>query len=242
MIKKAKPAQMIFPFGFILPSAWVVWNMPGYLIAAGFADEKLIGAYPLAGPVDYGFLICALAAFVLGVRSVTGTATEQKPASLMDRISIFLGHTMMILILILLVVMIYEVTMRYVFEAPTLWANELSLWIAGIIFLVSGVYAQQQRKHIRIDIVYLQLPAWARRFCDALTVVLIFAFGFALIWGSYNEVFRKVTRWETFGTSFDPPIPATLMPLLIAVVFLMAFQGLANLLIPNSDPSPDISP
>ncbi len=236
MNAKANPKQIIFPLTFVLTSAWVVWNMPGYLVAAGVADEKLIVAFASAGLVDYAILALALASFVLGVRTVKGAVAEIPASSLMDRISIFLGRTTMVLILILLAVMIYEVTLRYAFEAPTLWANELSLWIAGIVFLVSGVYAQQQRKHIRIDIVYLQLPDWGRRLCDGLTVAMIFAFGFALLWGSYNEVFRKVTRWETFGTAFDPPIPATLMPLLIAVVFLMAFQGLANFLAPDSDP------
>jgi len=40
--------------------------------------------------------------------------------------------------------------MRYVVEAPTKWANELTLWIAGFVFLCSGFYGMQQRSHIRL--------------------------------------------------------------------------------------------
>jgi len=58
----------------------------------------------------------------------------------------------MMLVLLMTCVMMYEVFLRYVFEKPTLWANELTLWIAGFVFLCSGFYAMQQRSHIRIFI------------------------------------------------------------------------------------------
>ncbi|MEN8195072.1 MAG: TRAP transporter small permease subunit, partial [Pseudomonadota bacterium] len=47
-------------------------------------------------------------------------------------------------------IMFYEVVMRYVFVKPTLWVNEMSLWVAGGIYLTAGLYAMQQRSHIRI--------------------------------------------------------------------------------------------
>ena len=37
-------------------------------------------------------------------------------------------------------------------------------------------------------------------------------------------------RWETFGTAFDPPIPATLKPLVLIVVSLVAIQSVLNLI------------
>ena len=60
----------------------------------------------------------------------------------------------MMLILAMTGVMLYEVFLRYAIEAPTLWANELTLWIGGFVFLSSGLYAMQQRSHIRIFILY----------------------------------------------------------------------------------------
>ena len=44
--------------------------------------------------------------------------------------------------------------LRYAVEAPTLWANELTLWIGGFVFLCSGLYGMQQRSHIRIFLLY----------------------------------------------------------------------------------------
>jgi hypothetical protein len=36
-------------------------------------------------------------------------------------------------------------------------------------------------------------------------------------------------RWETFGTAWDPPIPATIKPLILIVVILTALQAISNL-------------
>ena len=69
--------------------------------------------------------------------------------------------------------MMYEVVLRYVFEAPTLWANELSLWIAGFIFLCAGLYAMQQRSHIRIFLLYDVCPRWLQRTFDCISTLLI---------------------------------------------------------------------
>ena len=58
-------------------------------------------------------------------------------------------------------IMFYEVVMRYLFVKPTLWVNEMSLWVAGAIYMTAGLYAMQQRSHIRIFIIYDMVPALA---------------------------------------------------------------------------------
>ena len=37
-------------------------------------------------------------------------------------------------------------------------------------------------------------------------------------------------RWETFGTAFDPPIPATMKPLILLMVVVLALQSVSNLI------------
>jgi TRAP-type C4-dicarboxylate transport system permease small subunit len=127
-------------------------------------------------------------------------------------------------------VMFYEVILRYVFEKPTLWANELSLWMAGMIFLLAGLYAMQQRSHIRIYLLYDLMPRNMQRLCDLISTLLIVGFAFIMVWGSFTEAYDKFMRWETFGTAFDPPIPATLKPLLIVFICLVAIQAVVNLI------------
>jgi TRAP-type C4-dicarboxylate transport system permease small subunit len=137
----------------------------------------------------------------------------------------------MMLIILMTGIMLYEVFLRYVFDAPTLWANELTLWIAGYVFLLSGFYAMQQRCHIRIFLLYDLVPRWLQHVFDTISVMLIWFLAFGLIFGSYKQVFiTKFYKWEMFGTAFDPPIPATVQPMILIMVALIAIQSLVNLI------------
>ena len=129
----------------------------------------------------------------------------------------------------IVLIIFYEVVLRYVFQSPTLWVNEMSLWVAGGIYLTAGLYALQQRSHIRIFIIYDLAPRWLRKVCDSLSVFCVCVFAFAVIWGGYGEAKAKLLRWETFGTAFDPPIPATIKPLILLTLLLLAIQAVSNL-------------
>jgi TRAP-type C4-dicarboxylate transport system permease small subunit len=155
---------------------------------------------------------------------------EHQPTGWMDRISLAIGRICMAVVAIVVAVMFFEVVARYVFERPTLWANELSLWMAGFVFLLSGLYAMQQRSHIRIYIIYDTFPRSVQRACDVVSTVLIVLFVAAVLYGGTIEAWDKLMRWETFGTAFDPPIPATLKPAVLVVLVLVALQAVSNLI------------
>ena len=127
-------------------------------------------------------------------------------------------------------IIFYEVVMRYIFFRPTLWVNELSLWVAGAIYLAAGLYSMQQRSHIRIFILYDLAPRWMRKLFDVISAVCVSIFAFAVIWGGYGEATAKFLRWERFGTAFDPPIPATTKPLVLIMVFFLTLQVTSNLI------------
>ena len=126
-------------------------------------------------------------------------------------------------------IIFYEVVMRYVFVQPTLWVNEMSLWVAGAVYLTAGLYALQQRSHIRIFILYDLAPRWLQRIFDSVSVFCVCVFAFAVVWGGFGEARAKLMRWETFGTAFDPPIPATIKPLILITVVFIALQSVSNL-------------
>ena len=156
---------------------------------------------------------------------------EHPIESWMDRISIGISRIAMFLIAFIVVIMFYEVVMRYAFSSPTLWVNEMSLWTAGAVYLLAGLYVMQQRSHIRIFILYDMVSrTWQRAF-DAISTLMICLFAAAVIWGGFNEAWAKLMRWETFGTAWDPPIPATMKPLVLVIVALIALQAVMNLIV-----------
>lgn len=155
---------------------------------------------------------------------------EHPIENLMDRITIAISRVVMFVIAFVVAIMFYEVVMRYVFEKPTLWVNEMSLWLAGGIYLLAGLYVMQQRGHIRIFMLYDVVPRVWQRLFDTISTVLIVLFAAAIVWGGFNEAWAKMMRWETFGTAWDPPIPATMKPLVLITVVLIALQSVTNLI------------
>ncbi len=241
--------EVVVPLAFIVCAGWLVWHLPAFTLdlippsdqssfdrlSAQFQSNDvtpnlggLLGGY--ADVFDWLALILLPVLLVIGVRTVRRAPMEFASWRAADRVSVFVGRVTMGLIAVLTSVMLYEVVMRYVFEAATLWANELSMWLAGFVFLCAGVYAMQQRSHIRIFLLYDICPRWLQRIFDCISTFFILLFAAALIYGGYGEAFAKFYRWETFGTAFDPPIPATIKPAVLMVVSLVAVQAVINLI------------
>lgn len=182
-------------------------------------------------PIDWAALVLIPVFFVLGARTVRVAHMEFQHWPSIDRFSLFIGRVTMILIISMTMIMLYEVFLRYAIEAPTLWANELTLWIAGFVFMLSGLYAMQQRCHIRIFLLYDVVPRWMQRSFDIFWAALLVIFAFFLFYGSFKQVFVvKFYKWEMFGTAFDPPIPATVQPLILIVIPLIAIQAVINVI------------
>ncbi|EFL87899.1 TRAP transporter small permease subunit [Ahrensia sp. R2A130] len=127
-------------------------------------------------------------------------------------------------------IIFYEVFMRYVLSKPTLWVNEMSLWVGGMIYVTAGLYAMQQRSHIRIFVIYDLAPLWLRRVFDIISTLCVVIFAIAVVWGGFGEALAKFWRWEAFGTAWDPPIPATNKPLILLTVVVLAMQATSNLI------------
>jgi TRAP-type C4-dicarboxylate transport system permease small subunit len=229
MHRSGSAKDIIWPTAFIVCLGYLMWYFPEFIVRFGWANDAITSQNPPANAWDFLVLFGAVATLILGIINAGTTLGEGVVETPFDRVSLFLGRATMLLIVALVSVMFYEVILRYVFERPTLWANELSLWMAGFIFLLAGLYAMQQRSHIRIYLLYDILPRGLQRLCDVISAALIVVFALALIYGSYNEASAKFLRWETFGTAFDPPIPATLKPMILLIILLVAVQAVFNL-------------
>ena len=248
--ESVKMREWLIPFAFVFCAGWTIWHMPAFILDfippenASLLDQitellqrkdvtpELSGLFGgFADPVDWIALILIPVIFFFGVRTVRCAHMEFPHWRSIDRIALFVGRITMILIISMTSIMLYEVFVRYVFEAPTLWANELTLWIAGYVFLLSGLYAMQQRCHIRIFLLYDAVPRWLQHVFDLISVGLLWIFTFFLVYGSFHQVFViKFYRWEMFGTAFDPPIPATVQPMILIIVVLIALQAAINLI------------
>jgi TRAP-type mannitol/chloroaromatic compound transport system permease small subunit len=242
--------EWVIPFCFVVCASWVIWQMPAYILSwAPHANESKLAQVTalhegsdilpnlpgmfggVADIVDYLALGALPVLLIIGMRGIKVAGMEFQQYRRVDRAALFIGRVTMMLILSMTCVMLYEVFLRYAIEAPTLWANELTLWIGGFVFLCSGLYGMQQRSHIRIFILYDICPRWLQRVFDTTWTVVFVIFVIGLVFGSYKQVFiTKFYNWELFGTAFDPPIPATVQPAVLIIICLVAVQAVLNLI------------
>ena len=66
--------------------------------------------------------------------------------------------------------------------------------------------------------------------------MIIVLFAGAVIYGGMEDAYRSFINWERFATYWDPPIPATMKPLTLLCVFLIAVQSVNNLIIDWRNP------
>lgn len=207
-----------------------------YFLLGHFVSETPVTMHdmirPQGKPAVQAMLFCLFATILFGTIYLSDFrgAIEREPEGFFDIVSLVCSRIAMVGTLLIVIAMFYEVVARYVFTAPTLWANELSLWIASFVFLLAGLYAMQQRSHIRIYVIYDLMPRWMRKTADVISVLLIAGFTFTLIWGGYNDASVRLMRGETFGTAWDPPIPATVKPAILFIILLVTIQAVSNLI------------
>jgi len=146
-----------------------------------------------------------------------------------EELSIWIGRTFGWCILILTLSVSYEVFVRYVLNAPTVWAFDMMVQMYGALFLMAGPYALAQDTHVRADVVYRLLPVrWQARIDLLLYICFFFPGMLALAW--YGAEIAS-DSWRYKEVSWNSPARIqiyffkTLIPL-AAGLFIV--QGIAE--------------
>lgn len=136
----------------------------------------------------------------------------------------YLMMAMSALMFLIVPVMCYEVVMRYFYNAPTVWALELSALLFGPYFMLAGPYLLHTNGHVSVDILYSNLPPRMAAVLDCLTYPVIFFFALVLAWVSFPVAMNSYTMGETSFTPWNPVIwPFKfIIPVAMVLLFLQA--------------------
>lgn len=100
-----------------------------------------------------------------------------------ESLNIWIGRAFGWCILILTLSVAYEVFVRYVLNAPTVWAFDMMIQMYGALFLMAGAYALAQDTHVRADVVYRLIPVkWQARIDFVLYFIFFFPGMLALVY------------------------------------------------------------
>jgi len=146
-----------------------------------------------------------------------------------DSLSAGTGKAFAWCILILTFSTCYEVFVRYVLNAPTVWAFDMSVQMYGALFMMTGAYALSQNAHVRGDVVYRLMPKKVQASVDLLLYTIFLAPGMlALIFYGYRFA---ADAWFYQEVSWSSPsrIQIYFFKTLIPIAgFLVLLQGVAE--------------
>jgi TRAP-type mannitol/chloroaromatic compound transport system permease small subunit len=149
----------------------------------------------------------------------------------LDQIAIWSGRITSWMLVPLVLGLTYEVAARYLFNAPTQWAYDLTFMLYGTFFMLGAAFALQRKGHVRTDMFYERLPPRRQATIDLACYALIFVpVVYVLIVTGWGYFWKAFVTNETFVSSAWQPItwPFKLsMPLAGA---LLIIQGVAEVL------------
>jgi TRAP-type mannitol/chloroaromatic compound transport system permease small subunit len=148
-----------------------------------------------------------------------------------DQLSKTVGHAFAWCIAILTLGTCYEVFMRYVLNAPTSWAFDMSYTLYGAMFFMCGAYTLSRGGHVRADMFY---RLWRPRTQATIELVLYILFFFpgilALVLSGWAYGIDSMKIREV---SVNSPAGVPIWPLKLLIPFgagLLALQGVAEVL------------
>jgi TRAP-type mannitol/chloroaromatic compound transport system permease small subunit len=139
------------------------------------------------------------------------------------------GYAAAALVLTLVFLMVYEVVVRYVFSAPTVWGYELSTWVMGASFVLAIAYALMTNSHVRVDFLHDLLGPRARHAFDLLGYVLFVLP--LLLWlsgGMWGYFYGALATAERSGQSAWNPVIWPFRLVLFLGVVALALQVVAE--------------
>ena len=146
-----------------------------------------------------------------------------------ESLSIWIGRAFGWCILILTLSVTYEVFVRYVLNAPTVWAFDMMVQMYGALFLMAGPYALAQDAHVRGDVIYRLFSFKTQARID-LTLYIFFFFPgiLALAYFGYG-IAADSWRWKEVSWNSPARIQVYFFKSLIPLAGgLLILQGISE--------------
>ena len=146
-----------------------------------------------------------------------------------DSLSAWTGKAFAWCIVILTFSTVYEVFVRYVLNAPTTWAFDMSVQMYGALFMMAGAYTLSQGAHVRGDVLYRLLSNKTQAKIDLVLYIVFLGPGAAAL--MYYGYHFAADSWFYKEVSWSSPARIqiyffkTLIPISGTLIFL---QGVAE--------------
>jgi TRAP-type mannitol/chloroaromatic compound transport system permease small subunit len=118
----------------------------------------------------------------------------------------------------------YEVTARYLFNAPTIWAYDATYMLYGSLFMLGAAYALHKGAHIRTDFFWEKFSIRRKGLIDTISYIVFFFPSLIMLllisWNEFHYAFQinemsDQTPWRPVLWPFKFVVPLACLLLLI---------------------------
>ena len=148
-----------------------------------------------------------------------------------DLFSKWVGNIVCWITIPLIFAMVYEVLARKLFNAPTMWAYDMSRFMYGALFMLGAGYGLSKGVHIRADFLYRNFKTKTQGLIDFWLYILFYFPGLLIFfYMTVGFVVESIQRGEKgMDTAWMPFMWPIKMCLLVGILFLLV-QGISELL------------
>lgn len=152
-------------------------------------------------------------------------------AAALDGVARWSGRVVAWLIVPMVLSLCWEVAARYLFNAPTLWAYDMTFMLYGTFFMLGAAFTLQRHGHVRTDSLHANWSPRRQAIVDLaghLLMLLPFASVFVFVgWGYFVKAY---TTNETFVSSAWQPITWPFKLAMPVAGVLLLLQGASECL------------
>jgi TRAP-type mannitol/chloroaromatic compound transport system permease small subunit len=125
------------------------------------------------------------------------------------------------------------VVLRYAFDLGWIWMQESVTWMHAAVFMLGAAYTLRCDEHVRVDIIYRDLPVRRRAIVDLLgSLCFLIPMAIFIGWSSWDYVISSWSIRE--GSREAGGLPYPFVPLLKSIIpaaaGLLVLQGIADIL------------
>jgi len=149
--------------------------------------------------------------------------------AVLDAISLWSGRIVAWLIVPMVLSLVYEVVARYVFDAPTMWAYDMTFMLYGTFFMVGSAYTLYKKGHIRTDSYYGRWSPRTQGWVDTICYLVFFfppLIAFFVV--GWDYFLRSFMQGERIVTSPWMPIVYPFKAAIPLAALLLLLQGLSE--------------
>lgn len=121
-----------------------------------------------------------------------------------------------------------EVTSRYVFNRPTIWAWDVNVQLMMMLLMLGMAEAYRRDVHVRVDVVTSHLSPRQRAWIEVALAPVFFFVTVLLVWSCWEYFLDSYQRREDASTIFAPPLWPIKFTLPLGGALLL-LQGLVKL-------------